>query len=281
MPARGVRERDRRLPLHRVREGAPEVVDGQHVGARDATRERDRIGHGRSARPGPAASAAVDLAPRVAARPRAGAAATRMAPRASTTQADHARAHVLRADRDRERVARLGVVAGAQRERVAARPRSRPTWIDATPARASQSGRQARSARRALLHERALEVARIDARARVVTGTRSVLASRGDAQAPERRRRDVVDPEAQPECPAAAPRRVDRDGVVARRRPVEAGRRAPGRRSATGRRRSAGRTRRRRGSRRAPRIRNGRRPPPSSGSTVTPTLIARRARWKR
>ena len=52
MAARGVGERDRRLPLHGVGERAPEVVDGQHVGARDATRERNRIGHGRQPRPG-------------------------------------------------------------------------------------------------------------------------------------------------------------------------------------------------------------------------------------
>ena len=45
MPARGVRERHRRLPLHRRRERAAHVVDGEHVGARHATRERDRIGH--------------------------------------------------------------------------------------------------------------------------------------------------------------------------------------------------------------------------------------------
>ena len=57
--------------------------------------------------------------PSNAAAPGAAAHADRAA--SSTSQADHARAHVLRADRDRERIARLGVVARADGERVAAR----------------------------------------------------------------------------------------------------------------------------------------------------------------
>ncbi len=50
VPAGVIRERDCGLPFHRIRERAPEVVDGQHVGARDAARERDRIGHAGSLR---------------------------------------------------------------------------------------------------------------------------------------------------------------------------------------------------------------------------------------
>ena len=45
VPAGGVRERDHRLLFHRRRERGAHVIDGEHVGARHATGERDRIGH--------------------------------------------------------------------------------------------------------------------------------------------------------------------------------------------------------------------------------------------
>ena len=88
MPAGVVRERDGRLRLHRLRERAAHVVDGEHVGARDATRERDRIGHAVSVRAsGPArARQPPSICRRASNASGAGAGPARIAPRASTTR---------------------------------------------------------------------------------------------------------------------------------------------------------------------------------------------------
>ena len=296
-PPGRVRERDHRLPLHRARERGAHVVDGQHVGARNATRERNRIGHARQPRGAARAVSRWRPPARLERRPPAGAqppptwrrASNDASPGAAAAwigavplhrQPEHPRAHVLRAERDRERVARLGVVARAQRERIVARGkvadadrRDAGARIPVGPARAVGGA--------ALLHERALEVARVDARALVRDRDAQRAAVARDAQAAERRRRDVVDPEAQAEAPPRGARRVDRDRVVARPAPTSA------RPTGTGSSVSDGPTSigspdsptMRFSS--SPRMTNGRTPPPPSASTVTPALIARRSRWKR